>query len=84
MEILKFFSPTCGPCKVMGKNLEEVSKLTGIEVQEIDISDENNMPLINKWKVRRIPTTIVIDNNDVVHEFKGIVPASKIMDELND
>lgn len=84
MEILKFFSPTCGPCKVMGKNLDEVSKLTGVKVQEIDISDENNKSIIDDWKITGIPTTIVIDDKEEIHRFRGIVPVSKIMDELND
>lgn len=83
MKIIKFYSPTCGPCKVMGKNLEEVTKITGIQVQEVDITDEDNQPLLDEWKPKTIPTVIVIDSKDNVYEFKGIVPAQKIIDVLN-
>lgn len=85
--ILKFFSPTCGPCKVMSKNLEEVTKVTGVKVIEVDVTDEEdegNKSLIDEWKPRTIPTVIVIDSKDEVHEFKGIVSAQKIIDILND
>ena len=82
--ILKFYSPACGPCKVMGKNLEEVTKVTGIEVQEVDITDEDNQSLLDEWKPRTVPTVIAIDSKDTVHEFKGIVPAQRIIDALNE
>lgn len=82
--ILKFYSPSCGPCKVMGKNLEEVTKVTGIEVQEVDITDEDNQSLLDEWKPRTVPTIIAIDSKDTVHEFKGIVPAQRIIDALNE
>ena len=83
-KILKFFSPTCGPCKVMSKNLEEVTKATGVEIQNVDITDEDNESLLDEWKPRTVPTVIVIDSKDKVHEFKGIVPAQKIIEVLND
>ena len=83
-KIIKFYSPTCGPCKVMSKHLEEVTKATGVEVQDIDITDEGNEALLDEWKPRTVPTVIVIDNNDEVHEFKGIVDAQKIIEVLND
>lgn len=83
-KILKFYSPTCGPCKVMSKNLEEVSKVTGVEIQDIDITDEDNESLLNEWKPRTVPTVIAIDSKDEVHEFKGIVPAQKIIEVMND
>lgn len=82
--ILKFYSPTCGPCKVMSKTLEEVSRATGVEVQNIDINDEGNENLIEEWKPRTIPTVFTIDSKEVVHEFKGIVNAQKIIDSLNE
>lgn len=82
--VLKFYSPTCGPCKVMSKKLEEVSKVTGVEVQDVDITDEDNESLIDEWKPRTVPTIIVMDTeNNAVTEFKGIVPAEKIIEAIN-
>lgn len=79
--ILKFYSPTCGPCKVMSKKLEEVAKATGIEVQDVDITDEDNESLLDEWKIRTIPTTVVLGkHNELLGEFKGIVSIEKIQE----
>lgn len=75
-KILKFFSPTCGPCKVMSKNL---STLEGVEIQDVDITDDSNEPLLEKYGIRTVPTTVVLNESDeLVQEFKGVVPIEKI------
>ncbi len=80
-KILKFYSKTCGPCKVMGKNLEG---LENIEIQNIDIADEDSLPLLEKWKIRTVPTIIVLsEDNNFIAEFKGIVPVKKIKEVLD-
>lgn len=75
-KILKFYSETCGPCKVMSKKLAE---LKDVEIQEIDIADEANESLLEEWKIRAVPTIIVLnEKNELVQEFKGVVPIDKI------
>lgn len=79
-KILKFYSNTCGPCKVMSKNLKE---LHDVEIEEIDALDENNEDLVEKWNIRTIPTIIVLENDKVISEFKGIVPTEKIQEVID-
>lgn len=77
--VLKFYSPTCGPCKVMSKRLEELAKETGIEIQDVDTTDEDNESLLDEWKIRTVPTVVVLDeHNNLLGEFKGITPIEKI------
>lgn len=79
-KILRFFSPTCGPCKVMSKAL---SALEGVEIQDIDITNDDNETLLDKWKPRTVPTVIVLDEEgNLVKEFKGIVPLNEIEEVL--
>lgn len=73
MKILKFYSDTCGPCKVLSKNLKEA----GIEVEEINI--ENNDNLVDKYNIRNIPTLIKLDdNNTVIDRFTGILSVNDL------
>ena len=75
-KILKFYSPTCGPCKVMSRNL---SVLKGVEIQDVDTSDENNESLMDEWKIRTVPTIVVLaEDNSLLAEFIGITPIEKI------
>lgn len=81
-KILKFYSKTCGPCKVMSKNLEG---LEGVEIQDVDIADEDNESLLDEWKIRTVPTIIVLgENNEFIAELKGIVSIDKIKEVINE
>lgn len=80
-KILKFYSPTCGPCKVVSKNL---STLKGVEIKDIDITDEANESLIDEYKIMSVPTIVLLgENNEVLSEFKGIPPIELIQETLN-
>lgn len=75
-KILKFYSPTCGPCRIMSRSL---SAIEGVEIQDIDVTDDSNRELIEKWEVRSIPTTIVLDENgNKLKRFMGIFSANMI------
>lgn len=79
--VLKFYSKTCGPCKAMSKNLEG---LEGVKIQDVDIADEDNESLLDEWKIRTVPTLIVLgENNEFIAEFRGVVPIEKIQEVIN-
>lgn len=75
MKILKFFSPTCGPCKVMESNLKAVD----IPYEDIDATDENNDPLVEKYHIRNIPTIIMVNEVDEeVKRFTGVMSPEQL------
>lgn len=80
-KILKFYSETCAPCKVMNKKLKE---LKDVEIQDIDITDNSNESLLNKWKIRSVPTIeILAEDNTLLAEFKGITSIEKIQEVID-
>lgn len=82
-KLLKFYSKTCGPCKVMSRNLEKLDN-TKVEIHEIDIAEEENNELVDKYKVRVVPTIIILsDNEDILAEFKGITSIEKIKETID-
>jgi glutaredoxin len=75
MKVYKFFSPTCGPCKVLEKNLQE----SGIKYESIDITKEENEELISKYNIMTIPTLIKTgDNGESIFRNKGILSVDDI------
>ena len=75
MKVYKFYSPTCGPCKVLEKNLQE----SGIEYESIDITKEENDELVTKYNIMSIPTLIkTSDNGDSIFRNKGILSVEDI------
>lgn len=81
-KILKFFSPTCGPCKIMSKNIEEALKsLNDVELQDIDITEPSNEVLIEKYKPTTVPTLIILDKEDnIIEKLRGIHSVDKIIE----
>lgn len=78
--ILKFYSPTCGPCKAVSKNLEQIE---GVDIKGIDVTVGINGELLDKYSVRTVPTVIILgEDGKVQSEFKGVVTADKIKEVL--
>ena len=80
-KILRFYSKVCAPCRLMGKRLEE---LDNVEVINIDINDTTNNELIKKYKVRSVPTIIVLDKDEnPANEFIGVTTIDKLKKAVN-
>lgn len=81
MKILKFYSNSCGPCKVLEKNLQEA----GVEYDSINITSSSNEGLVAQYNIRSIPTLVKIDDGGVVIEKKvGVLNAEQIKEFCND
>ena len=61
MEILKFYSKTCGHCKALERNLKQ----TDIVYKDIEISSEEGMELADKYGIMSIPTLVKIDGDKI-------------------
>lgn len=76
MKIYKFYSPTCGPCKVLDKNLQEA----GIQYESIDITDDNNEELITKYNIISMPTLLKVDDEgNAILRNRGIISTQDII-----
>ena len=57
MTYLKFYSPTCQPCKVV----DLLFKSQGIKYTDINVAEDQEMAV--KYNVRGVPTVIIIDDD---------------------
>ena len=57
MRVVKFYAKTCGPCKVLGKMLEEIKEEYNLDIVEVDACSDS--PLVAKYNVRAVPTLVV-------------------------
>ena len=73
MKILKFYTPTCMPCRVVGKILENVD----VEVKEINAVED--IAAVDKYNVCTTPTLIFLNEEDKeVERTVGMVTLTKI------
>lgn len=82
MKILKFYATWCGPCKMQTEYLKNI---TGADIIEINVEEDENDDLVSKHKVRSLPKLVIMDDSDeVVKEFVGLTPAEKIQEIINE
>jgi thioredoxin 1 len=60
MRLLKFSAEWCQPCKMLAKTLEGIN--VPYTISNIDIDDSPN--LAADYKVRGVPTMVLVDDND--------------------
>lgn len=77
MKILKFYSNTCGPCKVLTKNLKDAN----IKVEPI-LPDSD---LVDTYNIRSIPTLVMVDDEGKEYKrFTGIMSAEQLKNWVNE
>lgn len=83
-KVIKLSASWCFPCKMYAKTFEEVSQneeFKDITFEEIDI--EENEDVTEKYLVRSVPTTVVLDENDrVIHKASGILTKNNLEEIL--
>ena len=77
--LVDFWAEWCGPCKMVGPILEEISEETAndIVIAKHDIDSEPNMP--TKYGVRGIPTMLLFKGGELKATKVGSTPKSDIV-----
>ena len=77
--LVDFWAEWCGPCKMVGPILEEISEemANDIVIAKHDIDSEPNMP--TKYGVRGIPTMLLFKGGELIATKVGATPKSDIV-----
>jgi glutaredoxin len=82
VKILKFYSPSCMPCKLLTNLLKEEQ----IEHESIDITEDINRQLVLKYNIRTVPLLIKVDGIGNEKErlvgFPGTAKIKAFCDEI--
>jgi thioredoxin 1 len=76
--LVDFWAEWCGPCKMIGPALEEISDELGgkVVIAKLNIDDHPNAPA--KYGVRGIPTMILFKNGEIADTKVGAAPKSAL------
>ena len=77
MKILKFYTETCAPCKVISKILD---KIEGVEIESINALED--IVAVDKYCICTTPTLIFLDGDKEVARMHGLVSEQDIRDTL--
>lgn len=65
--ILKFYSPSCAPCKALSTRLSQL----GVKTQDIDVTEESVSILLHTYGVKAVPTLVKIEEGKPTTTMTG-------------
>lgn len=83
VELVDFWAPWCGPCRVMGPIVDSIKqKNKDISVEKVNVDDSQD--LAAKYQIRSIPTLLFFKNGNVVDRIVGLKSEAEIQDIIDD
>ena len=76
--LLDFWTPWCGPCKVIGPLLEKVETDYDGRFKLVKIDSDQEQELSKAFGIRSIPTCVLMIGGKPVDGFMGAVPESQV------
>lgn len=75
--LIDFFSRACAPCKALASTLEKFVVNHPFSIIKIDI--EIASEVARNFKVRSVPTLLVVENSKVLRSFTGNASEAQIL-----
>ena len=80
--LVDFWAEWCGPCKMLGPILEEISKDLKDKIQVVKVNLDENQDLAMKYSIRSIPTLLLFKKGELVDTKVGLLPKSDLVEWL--
>lgn len=84
LAVVDFWAPWCGPCKMVGPIIDELSKEYDGQVSIGKVNVDENPEISQKYGVRNIPTILFIKNGEVVDKQVGAVPKNALAKKIQE
>ena len=79
--VVDCYADWCGPCRMLGPVLEEVSEeKTDYTFYKLNVDDAEEISM--KYGIMPIPTVLVFDNGELVNKSVGLIPKEDIFELL--
>jgi thioredoxin 1 len=81
--LIDFWAEWCGPCKVLGPVIDEVSVDYSEKVKFVKLNIDNNPSNTQKYGIRGIPTLLLFKNGEKVDTSVGVLSKSDLASFLD-
>jgi thioredoxin 1 len=80
--LVDFWAPWCAPCKIIAPLLNDIAESqNGFTVAKVNV--DHNQQLAKKYKVKSIPTMVILKNGTVAGRIIGVKTKRAILKEVN-
>ena len=81
--LVDFWAEWCGPCKMLGPILEEISEDLKEKLQVVKVNLDENQDLAMKYSIRSIPTLLLFKEGELNDTKVGLLPKSDLVEWLS-
>ncbi len=81
--MIDFWAEWCGPCRIVGPIVEEISKDYAGKAVVGKVNVDENPGISLKYGIRNIPTILFLKNGEVVDKSVGAVPKNILSGKLD-
>ena len=74
--VVDFWAPWCGPCRVIGPILEDLSEKHGDRIKFLKLNVDDNLHTSSRYNVLSIPTVILFEGGEPQQTVIGARPRS--------
>ena len=76
--VVDFWAEWCGPCRMIGPALEEISASLGEKVKIVKLNVDENPGTASKYGIMSIPTLMIFKNGEMASRQVGAAPKQKL------
>ena len=81
--VVDFWAEWCGPCRMIGPALEEISASLGEKVKIVKLNVDENPNTAAKYGIMSIPTLMIFKNGEMASRQVGAAPKQKLEQWIN-
>ena len=81
--LVDFWSPGCGPCKVLLPTIEELASDYEGKLRVGKMNMAENMQTAMGQQIRGVPTVILYKGGEIVERFQGVPPKEKFVQAID-
>jgi len=79
--LVDFWAPWCAPCKIIAPLLNDIAE-TQNDFTVAKVNVDHNQQLAKKYKIRNIPTMVILKNGSVAGRITGVKTKRAILKEV--
>jgi thioredoxin 1 len=80
--LVDFWAPWCGPCRMLGPIVEELSTEVGDKAKVVKVNVDECPEIAGKYGITTIPTVIIFDKGEASDTLIGVQPKPKYLAAL--
>jgi thioredoxin 1 len=81
--IVDFWSPNCGPCKMLAPTLEEIAATNAGRIKVVKVNVDENPALSRTWGIQAMPTLLYFVEGTVRGQTIGATSRKNILMKLD-